>query len=64
MTLSDTQYTMYIYKTDRRCKSGERLVSTSVWIRDEAGIKREVTELAGMYPSAQFRIEVQPTMVA
>lgn len=55
---------MYIYKTDRRCKSGERLVSTSVWIRDEAGIKREVTELAGMYPSTQFRIEVQPTMAA
>ena len=35
MTKQD--YTMYIYKSDKRTKSGERLVSTTVWTaRDEA----------------------------
>ena len=39
-------YTMYIYKTDRRCKTSERLYSTTVWTgRDQAGMQREVEEL-------------------
>ena len=57
-------YTMYIYKTDKRTKSGERLVSTTVWRdRDEAGMKRECAELFGMYPAKQgYRFEYFPTM--
>jgi hypothetical protein len=58
-------YTMYIYKADRRTKSGERLVSTTVWRnRDEAEMKREVRELQYEYwpVSKGFRIEFVPTM--
>ena len=58
-------HTMYIYKADRRTKSGERLVSTTVWRnRDEAEMKREVRELQyETWPvSKGFRIEFFPTM--
>lgn len=59
-------HTMYIYKADRRTKSGERIVSTTVWQhRDEAGMKREVRELQHqLYPTRLgFRIEFHPTTV-
>jgi len=58
-------YTMYIYKLDRRTKTGERLFSTTVWTnRDEAGMQREVNELYGpLYPRSQFRIEYHPKMI-
>ena len=59
-------YTMYIYKADRRCKSGERAVSTTVWRnRDAAEMRREVRELQyELWPvSRGFRIEFRPTMV-
>ena len=57
-------YTMYIYKMDKRTKSGERLVSTTVWTdRDEAGMKRECAELFDLYPAKQgYRFEYFPTM--
>jgi hypothetical protein len=58
-------HTVYIYKADRRKKSGERLVSTTVWRnRDEAEMKREVRELQyELWPvSKGFRIEFVPTM--
>jgi len=57
-------WTMYIYKTDRRTKTGERLVSTTVWAdRDDAGMKREVRELQRqLYPALQFRIMWCPVM--
>ena len=57
------RYTMYIYKTDRRCKSGERLVSTSEWDRRDAeSMDREVRELflTGVYTVDQYRIEYRP----
>lgn len=39
-------YTLYIYKQDKRFKSGERLVSTTVWRdRDEAEMKRLTASL-------------------
>jgi hypothetical protein len=60
-----TNYTMRIYKADRRCKTGERLVSTTVWRnRDEAEMHREVRELQyETWPvSKGFRIEFLPTM--
>lgn len=59
-------WTMYIYKLDRRCKTGERLFSTTVWTaHDEAGMEREVKELlmSGLYNVAEFRFEYFPKMV-
>jgi hypothetical protein len=57
-------YTMYIYKTDNRKKTGERLVSTTVWRdRDEAGMERECQELFGMYPAPMYRIMYCPKMI-
>lgn len=58
-------HTMYIYKADRRTKTGERLVSTTVWRnRDAAEMKREVRELQyELYPTRLgFRIEFHATM--
>ena len=55
-------WTMYIYKADRRTKSGERLFSTTVWQdRTDMGMINEVGYLIDMYPKAEFRIEVVPT---
>jgi hypothetical protein len=58
-------HTVYIYKKDARKKSGERLVSTTVWQnRDAAEMKREVRELQyELYPTKLgFRIEFVSTM--
>ena len=57
-------HTMYIYRKDRRCKTGERLVSTTVWQhRDAAEMHREVRELQyQLYPVDRYRIEFVPTM--
>jgi len=58
-------WTLYIYKLDRRTKTGERLFSTTVWTdRTEAGMKREVNELllSGLYTVDLFRIEYLPKM--
>jgi hypothetical protein len=58
-------HTMRIYKQDRRCRSGERLVSTTVWQhRDAAEMAREVRELQyDTWPvSKGYRIEFVPTM--
>ncbi len=59
-----TNFTLYIYKVDRRTKTGERLFSTTVWEhRDEEAMQREVNELhLHHYPRAQFRMEFVPTM--
>ena len=56
-------WTLYIYKVDRRTKTGERLFSTTVWEgREEAAMQREVEELyLHHYPRAQFRMEFAPT---
>jgi hypothetical protein len=55
---------MYIYKADKRCKSGERPVSTTVWAnRDQEGMVRECAGLTHMYPAAQgYRFECHPKM--
>jgi len=61
--MSRQAFTMYIYKTDRRCKTGERLFSTTVWRnRDAAEMKREVRELQyDLYPvSKGWRFECHP----
>jgi len=60
-----TDHTVYIYKADKRKKSGERLVSTTVWRnRDEAEMRREVRELQyELWPVAKgYRIEFVATM--
>lgn len=58
-------WTMYIYKADRRTKSGERLVSTTVWQdRTEEQMRRESAELFDTWPKKLgFRIECVPTYV-
>lgn len=55
-------YVMYIYKKDRRCKSGERLFSTTVWAgRTYEGMRREGNELYDLYPSNRgWRFEYHP----
>lgn len=61
-----TSYTMYIYKTDKRCKSGERLFSTTVWPnRDQETMRRECNELYDLYPSTKgWRFECHPVQSA
>jgi hypothetical protein len=61
MTKQD--YTMYIYRADRRCKTGERLFSTTVFTnRDDNGMRREVAELFDLYPPSKgWRFEWFPT---
>ncbi len=55
-------WTMYIYKRDRRTRSGERLFSTTVWLgRDAAAMKRECNELYALYPATGgWRMEYFP----
>ena len=57
-------YTMYIYKADKRTKSGERRVSTTVWRdRGAEAMANEVRGLALPYPAQQgYRIEVVASM--
>jgi hypothetical protein len=57
-------YTLYIYKRDRRCKAGERLFSTTVWpAMDKEGMNRTVVELYPLYKATDgFRMEYVPTM--
>lgn len=57
-------YTMYIYKADRRTKTGERLFSTTVWRdRDQDSMRRECNELYDLYPATKgWRFEYHPTM--
>jgi hypothetical protein len=56
-------YTLKIYRLDRRCKSGERLVGSYNYDRkDDAAMDREVNELRlHHYPSSLFRIEYAET---
>ena len=57
-------YTMYIYKADKRKRTGERLVFTYVLEnRDDNGMRREVAELFEPYPPSKgYRFEWFPTM--
>jgi hypothetical protein len=57
-------YTMYIYKADRRTKTGERLFSTTVWRgQDDNGMRREVAELFDLYPPSKgWRFDWTPAM--
>lgn len=58
--MNKTNHTAYVWKADRRKKSGERLVSTTVWKdRDALTVVREVE---ATWNPAQYRIEVVPTM--
>lgn len=52
-------YTLTIYRLDKRCKAGERLVNTYEFDRpNAAAMYREVKELyMHHYPRTQFRIE-------
>lgn len=60
--MTKQNWTMYIYKRDRRCKTGESLFSTTVWRnRDAATMRRECNELYELYPATKgFRFECLP----
>jgi hypothetical protein len=55
-------YTLYIYKRDRRYKAGERLFSTTVWpAMDRDGMRRTVVELYPLYKATEgWRMEFHP----
>ena len=57
-------YTLYIYKEDKRYKSGERLFSTTVWpVNDDNAMRRTVAELFPLYrPEDGFRFDWTPSM--
>jgi hypothetical protein len=62
--MTKCDYTLYIYKADRRYRSGERPVSTTVWRdRTESSMNAEIVNLRGMYPSTVYRIEYFPTQI-
>jgi hypothetical protein len=55
-------YTLYIYRADRRRKTGERLFSTTVWpAQDRDSMNRVVTELYPLYKATEgWRMEFHP----
>ena len=57
-------YTLYIYKADKRCKTGERLFSTTVWnVKDDGAMQRTVTDMFDLYNWGKgWRFEYFPTM--
>ena len=57
-------YTLYIYKADKRCKTGERLFSTTVWnVKDDNGMRRTVGNLFDLYPPIKgWRFDWTPSM--
>jgi hypothetical protein len=57
-------YTLYIYKADKRTKTGERLYSTTVWpAKDDNAMRRTVAELFDLYPpSGGWRFDWTPSM--
>jgi hypothetical protein len=58
-------YTMYIWKLDRRLKAGRRAVQTYVYrARHDQWMQEEVRDLqAGLYPKSKgFILEFVPTM--
>jgi hypothetical protein len=58
-------YTMYIWKLDRRLKTGRRAVQTYVYrAKHDQWMREEVRDLqAGLYPKSKgFILEFVPTM--
>jgi len=58
-------WTMRIYVQDRRCKSGERIFKTYVYLNKHEGwMQEEVRDLqSGLYPAPKYRFEINPTYV-
>lgn len=56
-------YTLYMYKTDKRTKSGERSILTRVFTdKTDAEMQSMVSGLYEKFPSTQYRIEYFSTM--
>ena len=56
------EYTLVIYKFDRRTKAGYRPVGTYQFDRrDDEAMQREVRELQGLYPTHTFTMRFNPT---
>jgi len=60
MTKQD--YTLYAYKTDKRSKSGEKLVSTQV-LKDMDEKTMKAVVQVGLTMNPNFRFEYVPTMM-
>ena len=60
MTKQD--YTLYIYKADKRTKTGDRLFSPTVWTgQDDNGMRRTVANLFPLYrPEDGYRFDWTP----
>jgi hypothetical protein len=57
-------YTLYIYKADRRTKSGERSILTRVFTNQtEAEMQNLVAGLYNKFSPVQYRMEFFPTKV-
>ena len=58
-------FTLRVYKVDRRRKEGERLVKSYQYTqKHEQWMKEEVQDLqSGLYPRGQWRLEYFPTWV-
>jgi hypothetical protein len=65
MSIELRDYTMLIYKKDRRYKCGETLHNSYDYkARHEQWMKEEVRDLqSGLYPEHQFRIALHETYV-
>lgn len=63
--MTKCDYTLYIYKLDKRYKAGERLFNTTVWPNmDENGMKRTVADLYPLYKATDgWRMEFHPTKI-
>lgn len=64
--MSNKEWTVAVYKRDRRCKAGERFVAKYPFSgMDRAGLERELRELtARLYPKKDgWRFDVQERYV-
>jgi len=63
--MSDTSYTVVVYKADKRTKAGERLVKTFEHKSDRAGMKEELKHLyeTSWFAKDGYRFEIHETYV-
>lgn len=59
-----TDWTLLVYRLDRRCKTGEKLRGRYEYCgKTESEMTNEVKALYHVYPASQFRIDLHETYV-
>ena len=59
-----TDWTLLVYRLDKRCKTGEKLRGRYEYCdKTRANMESEVIDLCRVYPANQFRIELHETYV-